>query len=173
MAWYGIRYALLEEQGTWRPAPERGHPGSPFLHAGRPARPGGRGKFFPVEYQPPIEQPDSEYPLILNTGRTLYHYNSATMTMRESGITDKQEEPFFEISAEDASNLGLSEGDRAILVAARLARGPRPASDRVYPGLVWMALHFEGAKVNWLTHDVGDPLIGTPSQASRLSGSSP
>ena len=35
-------------------------------------------------------------------------------------------------------------------------------SDRVYPGLVWMALHFEGAKVNWLTHDVGDPLIGTP-----------
>ena len=25
-----------------------------------------------------------------------------------------------------------------------------------------MALHFEGAKVNWLTHDVGDPLIGTP-----------
>ena len=35
-------------------------------------------------------------------------------------------------------------------------------SDRVYPGLVWMALHFAEAKVNWLTHDVGDPLIGTP-----------
>ncbi len=34
--------------------------------------------------------------------------------------------------------------------------------DRVYPGLVWMALHFAQAKVNWLTHDVGDPLIGTP-----------
>jgi predicted molibdopterin-dependent oxidoreductase YjgC len=25
-----------------------------------------------------------------------------------------------------------------------------------------MALHFAEAKVNWLTHDVGDPLIGTP-----------
>ena len=34
--------------------------------------------------------------------------------------------------------------------------------ERVYPGLVWMALHFAQAKVNWLTHDVGDPLIGTP-----------
>ena len=34
--------------------------------------------------------------------------------------------------------------------------------ERVYPGLVWMALHFANAKVNWLTHDVGDPLIGTP-----------
>ena len=35
-------------------------------------------------------------------------------------------------------------------------------TDRVHPGLVWMALHFAEAKVNWLTHDVGDPLIGTP-----------
>ena len=25
-----------------------------------------------------------------------------------------------------------------------------------------MALHFAEEKVNWLTHDVGDPLIGTP-----------
>ena len=35
-------------------------------------------------------------------------------------------------------------------------------SQRVYPGLVWMSLHFADQKVNWLTHDVGDPLIGTP-----------
>ena len=32
----------------------------------------------------------------------------------------------------------------------------------MYPGLVWMSLHFAQAKVNWLTHDVGDALIGTP-----------
>ena len=161
--WYGIRYDRLEEQGMQWPCLDRDHPGSPYLHAPRPARAGGRAKFFPVEYQPPIEQPDSEYPLILNTGRTLYHYNSGTMTMRESGITDKQEEPFFEISAEDASNLGLREGDLARISSRRGALEARVAiSDRVYPGLVWMALHFEGAKVNWLTHDVGDPLIGTP-----------
>ncbi len=162
-AWYGIRHERLEEQGIQWPCPDSDHPGSPFLHAEEPARPGGRGKFFPVEYQPPIEQPDSEYPLVLNTGRTLYHYNSATMTMRESGITDKQEDPFFEISAEDASNLGLAEGDWARISSRRGSVEARVAiSDRVYPGLVWMALHFEGAKVNWLTHDVGDPLIGTP-----------
>ena len=34
--------------------------------------------------------------------------------------------------------------------------------ERVYPGLVWMALHFAQAKVNWLTHDVVDSLVGTP-----------
>ena len=79
----------------------------------RAARPPGGGKFFRSSTSAPIEEPDSEYPLVLSTGRTLYHYNSATMTMRESGITEKQEEPFFEISAEDASVLGLGEGDLA------------------------------------------------------------
>jgi predicted molibdopterin-dependent oxidoreductase YjgC len=162
-AWYGVRYDRLEENGMQWPAPEIGHPGTQVLHAPAPARPPGRGKFFPVEYQRPIEEPDSEYPLVLSTGRTLYHYNSATMTMRESGITDKQEDPFFEISAEDASALGLTEGDWARLVSRRGDLQARThLSGRVYPGLVWMALHFAEQKVNWLTHDVGDPLIGTP-----------
>ena len=161
--WYGIRYDRLQDEGLQWPCPEIGHPGTQFLHAPRPSLPGGKGKFFPVEYQPPIEEPDSEYPLVLSTGRTLYHYNSATMTMREGGITDKQEEPFFEISAEDASNLGLADGDPARLVSRRGELEARASiTDRVYPGLVWMALHFAEAKVNWLTHDVGDSLIGTP-----------
>jgi formate dehydrogenase major subunit/formate dehydrogenase alpha subunit len=162
-AWYGARYDRLEENGMQWPVPEIGHPGTPFLHAPRPARAGGRGKFYPVEYQRPIEEPDSEYPLVLSTGRTLYHYNSATMTMRESGIRDKQEDPFFEISAEDASALGLEEGDWARLVSRRGDLEARThITERVYPGLVWMALHFAEQKVNWLTHDVGDALIGTP-----------
>jgi predicted molibdopterin-dependent oxidoreductase YjgC len=161
--WAGIRYDRIEDAGLQWPCLDRDDPGSSYLHAPHPARPGGKGKFFPVEYQPPIEQPDSEYPLVLSTGRTLYHYNSATMTMREGGITDKQEEPFFEISAEDAAAHGLAQGDEARLVSRRgelLAQAR--ISDRVYPGLVWMALHFAQAKVNWLTHDVGDALIGTP-----------
>ena len=123
-AWYGIRYDRLEENGMQWPAPEIGHPGTTFLHAPAPARVGG-GKFYPVEYQRPIEEPDSEFPLVLSTGRTLYHYNSATMTMRESGIKDKQEDPFFEISAEDAVGTGTVGGR---LGAPRLAtRRPRGA----------------------------------------------
>ena len=161
--WYGVRYDRLEENGLQWPVTEIGGPDTKFLHAPAPARSGGRGKFFPVEYQAPIEQPDSEYPLVLSTGRTLYHYNSATMTMRESGITDKQEDPFFEISAEDATALGLADGDWARLVSRRGDLQARAhVTDRVFPGLVWMALHFAEQKVNWLTHDVGDPLIGTP-----------
>jgi predicted molibdopterin-dependent oxidoreductase YjgC len=161
--WSGIRYDRLEEVGLQWPCTDRDHPGSPYLHAPHPARPGGKGKFFPVEYQPPIEQPDSEYPFVLSTGRTLYHYNSATMTMREEGVTQKQEDPFVEIHPDDASSLGVAEGDWVRLVSRRGELEARARiGERVYPGLVWMALHFAQAKVNWLTHDVGDPLIGTP-----------
>ncbi len=100
---------------------------------------------------------------MLSTGRTLYHYNSATMTMREDGMLDKQEDPFVEMNPEDAAALGVVEGDWVRLVSRRGELEARAAiGDRVYPGLVWMALHFAQAKVNWLTHDVGDPLIGTP-----------
>ncbi len=161
--WYGIRYERLVGAGLQWPCPDVRHPGSPYLHAPRPARPSGKGKFHPVEFQPPIEEPDSEFPLVLSTGRTLYHYNSATMTMREGGIVEKQEEPFFEISPEDASNLGLADGNWARLVSRRgELRARAQISDRVYPGLVWMALHFQRAKINRLTHEVGDSLIGTP-----------
>ncbi len=161
--WSGIRYDRIEEVGLQWPCPDREHPGSPYLHAPHPARPSGKGKFYPVEYQPPIEQPDSEYPFVLSTGRTLYHYNSATMTMREEGVTQKQEDPFVEMHPEDAQALGVEEGDLVRLVSRRGELEARARlGERVYPGLVWMALHFAQAKVNWLSHDVGDPLIGTP-----------
>ena len=47
--WYGIRYDRLEEDGIQWPCTDLDHPGTPFLHAPRPARPSGEGKFFPVE----------------------------------------------------------------------------------------------------------------------------
>ncbi len=96
-----LRPARGERDPVAVPRPRRPRLADPARAAA--ARPNGKGKLWPVEYQPPIELPDPEYPLTLSTGRTLYHYNSATMTMREDGITDKQVDPFFEISAEDAS----------------------------------------------------------------------
>ncbi len=133
--WSGIRYDRIEEVGLQWPCPDRDHPGSPYLHAPHPARAGGKGKFYPVEYQPPIEQPDSEYPFVLSTGRTLYHYNSATMTMREEGVTQKQEEPFVEMHPEDAQALGIEDGDWVRLVSRRRrARGTRQARRPRLPG---------------------------------------
>jgi predicted molibdopterin-dependent oxidoreductase YjgC len=83
--------------------------------------------------------------------------------MREDGVVQKQEDPFVEMHPEDAAALGVADGEWVRLVSRRGELEARAKlGERVYPGLVWMALHFAEAKVNWLTHDVGDPLIGTP-----------
>jgi formate dehydrogenase major subunit/formate dehydrogenase alpha subunit len=161
--WFGIRYDRLEVNGLQWPCLDAEDLGARYLYDPHPARPGDKGKFFPVEYKPPIEEPDSEFPFILSTGRTLYHYNSGTMTMREEGVVDKQEDPFIEMAPEDADALGVAEGDWVRLVSRRGAIEARAAiGDRVFPGLVWMALHFAQSRVNLLTNDVTDSLIGIP-----------
>ena len=102
-----VRHPLPPDRGAGDPvAVHRPRPPGHAVPARAAAGAGGKGQFFPVEYQPPIEQPDSEYPFVLSTGRTLYHYNSATMTMREPGVTEKQEEPFFEIIARTRARSG-------------------------------------------------------------------
>ena len=84
-----------------------------------PVAPVREGQVPPGRVPAPDRGADAEYPFVLSTGRTLYHYNSATMTMREDGITDKQVEPFFEIAPEDASALGVAEGEWVRLVSRR------------------------------------------------------
>ena len=131
--WYGIRYPRLEENGIQWPCTDLDDPGTPYLHSPAPAL--GKGRFFPVEYQPPIEQTDSEFPFVLSTGRTLYHYNSATMTMREAGVVEKQERPFFEIHPDDATALGIAgRGGGAACLAPRRADRRRDVLDARLPG---------------------------------------
>ena len=86
------------------------------------------------------------------------------MTMREPGVTDKQAGAVLrDLTRRTRRALGIAHGQVARLVSRRgELEAEAHYSERVYPGLVWMALHFAEQKVNWLTHDVGDPLIGTP-----------
>jgi predicted molibdopterin-dependent oxidoreductase YjgC len=69
----GVSHERLErgESLQW-PVKDAAHPGTPILHVGKFAR--GLGKFAPIEHVPPAESPDDEYPMILNTGRVLYHW---------------------------------------------------------------------------------------------------
>ena len=87
-----------------------------------------RASSIPVEYQPPIELPDSEYPFMLSTGRTLYHYNSATMTMREDGVIRQAGGP---VLRDPPRGRGGARRRRRRLGAPRLApRRPRGARAR-------------------------------------------
>ena len=73
----GMTYARLEGKGLQWPCPTIEHPGTPYLHKdGKFSR--GKGAFSAIEYKPPFELPDEEYPIVLTTGRSLFHYHTGT-----------------------------------------------------------------------------------------------
>ena len=116
----------------------------------------------PVEWTPPAEVPDDEYPLVLSTGRRLYHYHTRTMTGRSGGLNDLLSEETADISAEDANARGIEHGE---MISVRSRRGEvvvrANVTDMIPPGLVWMAFHFRENCANWLTNPVYDPISQT------------
>jgi predicted molibdopterin-dependent oxidoreductase YjgC len=162
----GISHERIEHErprglsGLQWPCPDEHHPGTPTLHEGGVLR--GKGLFQAVEYHPPMELADEEYGLLLSTGRTLYHYNAATQTRRESGLKIKQPEAFVEIHPRDAERRGV-ETDDFVDVSTRRGRIRVRAivSRQVRPGCIWIPLHFAEARANLLTNDVGDRVTGT------------
>ncbi|MBT4139429.1 MAG: molybdopterin-dependent oxidoreductase [Candidatus Latescibacteria bacterium] len=163
----GISYEKLEEtmnhpgkSGIQWPCPTPDHSGTIYLHETGVLR--GKGLFTPVEYMPPMEMPDESYGLFLSTGRTLYHYNAATQTRRESGLAAKQSEAFVEIHPRDARKRNIHHGDMVEVTTRRGdVRVRAIVSRQVRPGCIWMPLHFAEARANVLTNDAGDKVTGT------------
>jgi len=81
----GITHARLEagERLQW-PCPTLDHPGTPILHTKQFTR--GKGKFMPIDHVPPAEKPDDDYPMIMSTGRVLYHWHGGQVTRRAEGL---------------------------------------------------------------------------------------
>jgi len=152
----GITYDRLEKGGLQWPCPTPDHPGTKFLHKDRFSR--GLGLFTAIEFIPPDELPDKEYPFLLSTGRVLYHYHTGTMTTRAKGPTERCPESLVEINPADAERLGLFDG-QMIKVTSR--RGKVEAKARVTsksaPGSIFMNFHFAQTPVNILTNPALDP----------------
>ena len=157
----GISHERIDAEGglQW-PCPTPEHPGTGTLHGDGPIK--GKGIFQPIAYRPSDELPDDDYPLLLSTGRTLYHYNAGTQTRRASGPAAKQPSNFVEMHRRDARRRGLEDGElvrvssRRGEVVARVAISPR-----MRKGCVWMPLHFPESNTNRLTNDAGDPITQT------------
>ena len=154
----GIQYARLEGDGLQWPVPDLSHPGTPTLH-----KDGcftcGLGQFQPIEWTPPAEVPDREYPFVLSTGRRLYHYHTRTQTGRASGLNELMSEETADLSPADAARLGIRDGE-TVRVTSRRGQVEIKAkvTDQVPAGLVWMSFHFRETNANWLTNPVYDPI---------------
>ncbi len=158
----GVTYQRLDrgEQLHW-PVPTPDHPGTPILHVNKFSR--GLGKFTATHHIPPAELPDHEYPMLLTTGRVLYHWHGGEMTRRSKGLMEIYSKSLIEMNPEDAAHIGIN-GKRRVRVSSR--RGSTEAevwiTDRVPPGVLHANFHFPETATNELTIAALDPIAKIP-----------
>lgn len=157
----GITPERIDEGLQW-PCPDEDHPGTPILHVENFSR--GRGKFHAIGAKDPAEQTDEEYPLILSTGRVLYHYHSGTMTRRSGPLDWVEPNGFVEIHPEDAEAIDLKDGYAVVIQSRRgEVRTRARVNESVLPGTVFLAFHWREAPANVLTQDFAlDPTAKIP-----------
>jgi predicted molibdopterin-dependent oxidoreductase YjgC len=157
----GITYQRLGTCGLQWPCPDKDHPGTPILHMTKFVC--GLGKFSPLEYKPPAELPDKEYPFILTTGRSLYHYHTGTMTRQVTGLNAIEPEACVEINPTNADALKITSGDKVRLASRRGEIEARAlVTEESPPNVVFMTFHFSESPVNVLTNPIWDPVSKIP-----------
>jgi formate dehydrogenase alpha subunit len=158
----GVSYERLEQLGflQW-PVPSADHPGTPYLHKGQFSR--GMGHLKAIQFQEPDELPDAEYPLILTTGRTMFHYHTGSMTRRSEKLHQEVPTGYVEVSPTDAERLGLAKSEEVRVVSRRGEIQTRAwITRRVPPGTVFVPFHFVEAAANLLTNPAVDPIAKIP-----------
>ncbi len=126
--------------------------------------PSGRGKFSPAETIPPAELPSEEYPYVLNTGRSLQHWHTGSMTRRAKALDAIHPEARCEIHPEDLEALGIADGAYVRLTTRRNdIRVKALASRRTSKGSVFIPFSYREAAANLLTTDELDPVGKIPS----------
>ena len=157
----GISYSRLEEGGLQWPCPTEEHPGTSILHTELFTR--GKGQFVPLKYKPSMESPDADYPLLLTTGRAEQHFHTGTMTRKVRGLNILRSEELVEINPQDASALGIADGETVKVVSRRGGvTAKTKVTDDSPAGVVFMTFHFAESPTNQLTNPALDPVAKIP-----------
>ena len=160
-AYGGISHDRLEKGGLQWPCPLDDHPGTPILHTEFFTR--GKGRFLPLEYKPPMEQADDDYPLILTTERSLYQFHTGTMTRKVKGLNVLKGEELVQINPQDAQNLGITDGDWVWVISRRGEVKTKSRLTEASPvGVVTMSFHFTETRTNLITNPALDPVSKIP-----------
>jgi predicted molibdopterin-dependent oxidoreductase YjgC len=157
----GIYYDRIEKDGLHWPCPNRAHPGTPYLHKDRFSR--GLGLFHGIEYLPPEELPDKDYPSMLTTGRIYVHYHTGTMTRRSPSLNKEVEDGFAEINPRLAKELGIAQGEKIRVLSRRGEIEIRAdLSERMEKNTIFIPFHFVESAANMLTNPAFDPIAKIP-----------
>jgi len=157
----GITYERIEGEGLCWPCPTTDHPGTPYLHKDRFAR--GKGLFHAIDYRPPAETPDQDYPFWLTTGRSYVHYHTGTMTRISPHLEREMPEVLLEMHPDDAAAYGVRDGD-VVRVSSRRGTVTTKVqvTDRIGKGVLFMPFHFTESAANVLTNTALDPVCKIP-----------
>lgn len=148
---------LNGEKLQW-PCVDEHHPGTETLHIEKFKR--GKGLFKIVDYKPPFELPDKDFPFLLTTGRLLQEYHSRTMTGEVKGIKEITKQPFFVIHPEDAKRYKVKNGTKVKIISRRGSVVLNAKiSDKIQKGTIFIPFHFYA---NILTHTQLDPYSKIP-----------
>ncbi len=163
--YYGITYEKIEAQnGVFWPCPSEDHPGTPRLYEEAFGFPDGKARFNPITYLPPAEEPDAEYPLVLTTGRVVYHYLSGNQTRRTPFLLEMAPCVWVEMHERTAASLGIADGD---WVTVRTRRGeltaPALLVKTIRPDTIFIPYHYpDGQTANLLTNPILEPMNKIP-----------
>ena len=159
----GISHARLERGGLQWPCPSPNHHGTPILHVEHFPTSSGKAQFMPLEYKSPAEIPDEDYPLVLTTERSLYHYHTGTMTRRVEGLNILRRRELVEMHPEDADTLGITDGEMVRVISRRgQLTAMVKVTEKSPPGVVSMTFHFAESPTNILTNPALDPIAKIP-----------
>ncbi len=156
----GITYDRLDGEGgiQW-PCPSPDHPGTRYLYE-RDFPRGPKAKFVPFDQGPRAEElPSKRFPLILNTGRILYHWHGGTITRRSADLLARSPEVEIGISREDGERYGVEDGEWVRLVSRRGELEGRAAyTDKMRAGEVFVPfVKLKEHAANFLTNSAFDP----------------
>jgi predicted molibdopterin-dependent oxidoreductase YjgC len=137
----------------------------------RAKQPAGRAFLHAAQYQPSPETPSEKYPLLLNTGRTVYQFHTRTKTGRVPQLNDAAPDAWVELNPQDATGLGIGEADLVEVASVRGAVQLRARVCDVRPGTVFIPFHYgywdqpddaAPRAANELTLTVWDPVSKQP-----------
>src|SRR4051812_17343250 len=109
-----------------------------------------------AEYLPPHERPSSDYPFVLITGRTVYHFHTRTKTARAPQLQRAAPEVWVEISQSDARHLGIKEGQFVEVITPRGSISCAARINRIRAGVLFVPFHYG----YWDTRDPGHHRAG-------------
>ena len=157
----GMTYQRVKNELIQWPCPTPEHPGTQFLHKGKFSR--GKGLMTAIDYTPPAEGTDKEYPVALTTGRVLEQFHTGTMSRNSRILEELSPEPFIEMSGHDSRSYDIVDGE---LISVSTRRGSLRikvrVTDSAKPGVVFIPFHFKEAAANVLTIDALDPVAKIP-----------